>query len=241
MDILILAAGRCTPDLQEFSGLEWRADLPYKGKKMVEIVLDATAPFGEPVIVGPQSFSRSRTVAPGNSFVQSLANGLHEINSETFLLATADLPFITADAVEDYLEHSDPKLLLNYPVIPMELAERDYPGMKRTSLKLREGSFTGGNISLINTAMMRHSLPKLEQAYANRKSPLRLGQQVGFGTLVRLILNRVVPSSVSLRQLETDVSRFLGGEVRAVQTQHPSIGADIDNLEQYQALLALKG
>jgi hypothetical protein len=92
----------------------------------------------------------------------------------------------------------------------------------------------------MRTDLMRKALPVLEKAYAYRKSPAKLAALVGFGTLGRIVLARVSPSTLGLVQLEKAVGKFLGVSVRAIQTPFAEIGADIDNLAQYKSLIALK-
>lgn len=237
---MILAGGKCEPELAAHTGVEFRADVPFGERTMAQIVLDAVAPLGDPILVGGRPGMATRQVEGGASFVQSLSRGLSAVTSETFLLATADLPCLTTAACEDFVRQSDPAAALNYPVISQTDCEREFPGMKRTTLSLREGTFTGGNLGYMRTDLMRQAMPTLEKAYAYRKSPLKLASLVGFGTLGRVLLARLVPQSLSLSVLEKKVGGFLGVRVHAVVSKYAEIGADIDNLSQYKSLIDLK-
>ncbi len=234
MDVVILAGGEAEHALQIQYGIKFRASLPAKGKTMVELVADAVQHLGEPILVGEAQLAGVRHVPAGNSFILSLANGLEAVQTDQFLMVTADLPFLGRAAVDDFVRRSDPTAALNYPIIPVARCESEFPGMKRTTLRLAEGVFTGGNVAVVNTQKMRRLLPNLELAYANRKSPLKLASQVGAKTLFALLWGRFVPSSLSIRKLEQNVSKMLGGPVRGVITEYASIGTDIDNAEQYQ-------
>ena len=181
-----------------------------------------------------------RHVPSGASFIASLRGGLQSVLTDEFLLVTADLPCLTTRAVEDFLSRGDRGAALNYPVIPVGVCEDAFPGMNRTTLRLREGEFTGGNIAWMRTDLMRQALPVLERAYANRKNPVKLASIIGFGTLARVLLAKVVPASLSLSSLEAQLARFLGVPVRAIVTEFAEIGADIDNAAQYKSLIALK-
>lgn len=240
MDIVILAGGRCDPDLAEFSGTEWRADLPFGGRSMLDIVVSAVSGFGDPIVVGAAGDPIVRHVPAGAHFIESLSNGIGAVTTPEFLLATADLPCLTAEAVQDFLDRCDPQAGFNYPVITVDDCESAFPGMRRTSLRLREGEFTGGNIALMQTDSMRRALPTMQEAYANRKKPLKLAAMVGLDTLFRVAVGRVAPASLPLATLEAKVSRFLGVRIKAVVSRYAEIGADIDNLAQYKSLIALK-
>ncbi|MCE9560309.1 MAG: acylneuraminate cytidylyltransferase, partial [Armatimonadetes bacterium] len=111
-----------------------------------------------------------------------------------------------------------------------------FPGMKRTTWKLRAGTFTGGNIVLMNTKLMRQSIPKLNEAYANRKNVLKIAKMLGFSTLVQFAIGKKFPKTMVIERLEKSVGRFLGGPIKVVITKFAEIGADIDSAEQYNQL-----
>jgi len=237
---VILAGGRLGPEWKAGSDLTFRSELPIRDRRMVDVVIEAVAAWGQPVIVGgPPALA---TVEAGASFIESLSRGLSQVTTEQFLLVTADLPFLTAEAVAGFLDGCDAEAMLNYPIIPVDRCEAAYPGMPRTTLKLAEGRFTGGNMSLMRTDLMRRELPKMEEAYALRKRPLALAAMVGYGTLARVLLGQWMPALVPIRSLEAAVTRMLGAQVRGIVVDSPAIGADIDTPEQYaqaQKLIAL--
>ncbi len=240
MDVVILAGGTCDPDLAALSGVATRAELPFRGRRFVDIVLEATAPLGDLVLVGGPAGLADRQVAPGSTFLESVSSGLDAVRTEAFLLVTCDTPFLTTEGLRDFLDRCDPEAGVNYPIIPIADCEAQFPGLKRTALKMREGRFTGGNAALIRTGLMRASLPVLEQAYAARKSPLRLAGLVGWQTLLRVMVGRLSPNTLTQRTLERAVGAFLGMPVKGIVTHHAEIGTDIDDATQYSALLALQ-
>ena len=240
MDVVILAGGKCEPALAEATAVEYRAEVPFMGRTMAEIVLEAVRPVGSPILVGGPPGLTDRHVEAGSNFVGSIAAGLGAVTTDTFLLVTVDLPCLTTHAVSDFIGRCDPRMALNYPVIHIEDCDREFPGMKRTRLALREGVFTGGNLALMNKELMQRAVPVLQKAYEHRKSPVKLAGLIGFGTLGRIILARMSPASLSISVLERKVGAFLGVPVRAVVTPFPEIGADIDNLSQYNSLIGLK-
>ncbi|MBS1723487.1 MAG: nucleotidyltransferase family protein [Armatimonadetes bacterium] len=240
MDVVVLAGGRCEPELAEKTGVELRADLPYHGQTIVERVLEAVRGFGHPVLVGGRPGSTFRQVPAGESFVKSLSNGIAAVQTETFLLVTGDLPCLEAAHVQSFLDSCDSQVALNYPIIPASACEREFPGMKRTTLRLREGEFTGGNIALMRTVLMHRAMPILERAYAFRKSPIKLASMLGVGTLAKVALARVAPKTLSVASLEGTLGRFLEVPVKAIVTEAAAIGADIDTYAQYKSLIDLK-
>lgn len=240
MDVVILAGGKSDPELAEKTGAEFRADVPFEGKTMLERVLFAVSAVGRTIVVGGNPVEGQISVPGGRTFIESIKNGLDSVSTETFFLATVDLPCLTQEAVADFISRCDASAALNYPIIEVEDCEREFPGMKRTLLKLREGTFTGGNVAVMRTDLMRKALPVLERAYAYRKSPAKLASLVGYGILGRIVLAKVLPSTLTLARLERAVGGFLGVRVKAIQTPFAEIGADIDNYSQYKSLIDLK-
>lgn len=235
MDILILAGGRCDPDLAAATGVTMRANLPTnEGGTMLGHVIEVCQPLGRIVLVGEPREGVTST-PPGATFVESITRGLELIETSHFLLATADIPWVATDHLRDFVQECDLTKLLNYPIIPMELCEKEFPGQKRTTLRLREGRFTGGNVAMIHTDFMRGAAPRMKAAYAARKKPLALGAMVGWGFLMRMLVGRLFPAALPISSIENSVGRLLGGAVKGVIVRHAAIGADIDDLEQYQA------
>ena len=235
MDVVILAGGRTDPELREATGSEFRADIRIAGRSLAERVIEATRPFGEPVLVGGPAGHTARHIEGGSDFCSSLGNGLGAVRTEKFLLVTVDLPCLTTEGLQDFVSLCDPTAGLNFPVVKIEECEREFPGMKRTTLKLREGTVTGGNVGLMDTEAMRRALPVMERAYALRKKPLKLAQMVGFGVLGRVVLGQVAPQTLPLAALERGVGRFLGVKVHAVVSKYPELGADLDKVGDFHS------
>jgi len=76
-------------------------------------------------------------------------------------------------------------------------------------------------------------LPFVERAYRSRKNPLALARLFGVDFTVRLALGQL-----SLGTVEARAAQILGLPVRAVVTEHASIGADVDKLEHLREAVA---
>ncbi|MDQ2986418.1 MAG: nucleotidyltransferase family protein [Armatimonadota bacterium] len=243
MDAVILAGGRCSPDLRKATGCTLRAELPFAGEpmaaKVAKTVKEAIEPLNT-IVVGYELKGFPYAKA-GATFVDSLRNGLDQVYSENFLLVAADLPFLEADSVREIVVSANLEMALNYPIVRSEACAERFPAMKRTTLRIREGKFTGGNIAVANKKWLQTIFPVLDEAYANRKKPLALASQIGIGTVIKVLWGRLFPSSLSLSTLEDAASKFLRAPVRAIATNRADIGADVDSLEQYQIALELAG
>ena len=239
MDIVILAGGGCPESLKSKYNVEFRSELPIGNTTILDIVINAAKDLGRIIVVGGPSRNDFERVESAPMFIGSLGAGISRVQSERFLLVTGDLPFLSREAVEDFLKNCHADVGLNYPVIPVAICEHAFPGMRRTSIKTKIGRLTGGNLAEGGTSDFRAALPHLQRAYELRKSPTKLASLVGLGTLVQLAIGQVIPTLLSIERLERAVSRVVGTRVKAVLSEFAEIGADIDNEEQYLTALDL--
>lgn len=233
---MILAAAPAPPK----SGVVWRAELQIRGERMVDRVAQAVAPFGPLIVVGGPQVEGARFVDGGLRFVDSLRNGLSCATGDAVLVVTGDVPFLTTRSVQDFLDRCDLDADFCYPVVRAEACLRQFPGIRRTTLRTRDGEFTGGNIALVRRGFIERSMARVEAAYEARKSPVRLASMLGWGLLARILLAKIAPGTVTLEGLEQSVGRFLQARVRAVPTDFAGIGSDVDSFPQYLLLKDLQ-
>ncbi|MBS1711242.1 MAG: nucleotidyltransferase family protein [Armatimonadetes bacterium] len=236
-DIVILAAGQSDAETAAQTGAATRSALPWKGATLADHVHSVCREFADPIVVGGPSRTEWRQTHGGGSFVESIEIGAGLVTTKKFLLVTADLPYLKAESIRNFLADCNDDAGWNWPIIPMEDCRRDHPGLHRTSLKLREGEFTGGNICLIDIQAFQEAKPVIQAAYNARKSPLQLGQIAGLRTLLLIAATKLFPYMVPVSAVESAVGAFLRSGVQAVVTHASDIGTDIDTFAQYQAII----
>lgn len=239
MDVIVLAGGRCSPELRQATGVDSRAEIVVAGRTLVDRVIEAVGGVGEPILVGGPADTTIRQVPSGDNFCESLENGLRASESDYVLVCTVDLPCLTKNALKDFIARCDSAAGLSFPIVPMAACEKTFPGMSRTTLKLREGRFTGGNVALVDREAMLKSLPIIEAAYQRRKKPLALAGMVGYGTLIRVVIGQLIPWTLPLSALESVVGRFLGLKVKGIKSDFAELGADLDRPEHLAAFESL--
>lgn len=218
------------------AGVPAKALVPFAGRPLVSYVLEALRgcpSVAHVLYVGDAApvitAQVEEVLPPGETFVQSFSVGvraaLARAPRQSVLVTTADLPWLRAEALGDFLGAASGAALV-YPVVEEETATAQFPGQRRTFVRLRDGRFTGGNLMLIAPEMVPALLPFVERAYRSRKNPLALARLFGVDFTVRLALGRL-----SLGVVEARAAQILGLPVRAVVTPHASIGADVDGPE----------
>ncbi len=245
---LILAGGKLSPDLARVAeGVANRALIPLApGRVMLDYVVEAlqegfarSQDGGGRILLAGDDIplpAGCAAVPGGETLVDTLLNGVAALapDETRLLVATADIPFLTPDAVRDLLQRADSirDADFAYPIVEAARCRERFPEMKRTTLRIKEGEFTGGNLVLLNPAFLRQHQQVIRDAYARRKDVPRLAMLLGPSLLLRLLLSRVSPNMLQIAHLESAVGRLIGGaKARAIITSYAEIGVDIDKPE----------
>lgn len=245
-DAIVLAGSSQTGSLQPN-----RALIPIGEKLMVQYVVTALkeAPsVGRIAIVGPVDelkaiygeHPRIVLAEQGDTQISTLLNGVKALrpkDEDRIIVATSDIPLLSSEAVEDFLQQcAQREGDVFYPIVPKEINERRYPGVKRTYVRLRDGVFTGGNLFLIRAGIIEPCAAKAEELVRLRKSPLALSCQIGPLFIVKYLLHRL-----SLRETEMKFSKLLGIRGYGIISNYPEVGIDVDkpsDLELVKRILA---
>ncbi|CEK17887.1 nucleotidyltransferase family protein [Chthonomonas calidirosea] len=246
LPVVILAGGKAKPELQAAIGGPHRALAVVGGKTLLAHMVEAMQEAGATSIcvVGDMPTSLSYHVLPDQGdFVANLFAGLSFFSEEPFVLvSTCDLPFLTGNVVLRFMEDSLQLAKREHagfiwPVVPVSLCYERFPQIRRTSLRLSEGVFTGGNLALIAPKALLKQQARIASAYAARKSPLRLAKLLGASALLRLLLSQTLfPSLLTISWLESRVSNLLGSPARALRSEYPELATDLDRPEDFRAL-----
>lgn len=235
VDALVLAGGLNHGPLRRYSNARYEALIPIGKKSMVEYVVDALCEserVDRIVVVGPVRElggrfvnKKIRVVEARESIVDNVMQGLAYLpGTSRVLVVTSDIPLLNSRAVDNFLAQCDEEDVdLFYPVVPREAVEKRYARSKRTYVNLKEGVFTGGNVFLLNPAVVLRCLPKGQELVNARKSPLKLCRLVGLMFLVKYLLR-----SVTLEEAQRKVSRLLGIRGKVVISTDPELGLDVD-------------
>ncbi len=239
---VVLAGGAIEADWQSRTGARSRAEVVVGDAPMYQHVLRAlhgVETITTTLIVGDLPEGTGYTlIPPSASLLENVRLGLERSSTESVLFATVDLPFLTAESVQFFLNESlRSGASLTYAVVPADLCRERFPQLKRTTVRLREGEVTGGNLFWARRAIALQHLPRLEALYHARKQPLRLAMHIGWGLLFRFLLAQAIsPRLLSIGQIEKRVARIVQAPVKAILTPYPEVGTDIDSLKHWLAI-----
>jgi molybdopterin-guanine dinucleotide biosynthesis protein A len=239
---VVLAGGRVPPTLAHLC--DHRALLQLNGRYVLEYLLNtlsAAPSIVATAIVAPQETLPKladlpgRKIATGETIVDNMrrgANALLEEGATHIIFITGDIPLITVEGLEAYIADSlRSGASLTYPIIPKSASEARFPGAKRTYVKLKEDTFTGGNaiFTVANLLDDKHQL--ILSLFNARKDPLKLARILGLSTVFRLLTG-----TLSLPYLEQVATRILQASARAIISRHAEIGFDVDKLDDLAAV-----
>lgn len=257
IDAVVLAGGVERGEIAVQTGIAHRPLLEVGGRPIIQSELAAlrgAASIGKVVLVAPAAVQAAAEeaavdvrVTATESFLGNMVAGVEALarsggsgqapGSDHVLLLTGDLPLLTADALNDLVDQS---LAAGadacYAIIPKESCERRFPGGRRTYVRLREGTFTGGNGVVVTRAFVESRKELIGRLYAARKNPVKLAAMFGFGFIFGLITGRL-----SLRQLEARASKMVGAKVAAVISTYPELGFDVDKLADLELARRVAG
>ncbi|AFK85772.1 MULTISPECIES: nucleotidyltransferase family protein [Thermoanaerobacterium] len=233
MNALILAGSTGDEKLPE------KALIKIKDRYMISYVIDALRDSGKIdkiAVVGDKEKLQcidgiDILIDQGNSIIENVVKGIEPFkNDRRVLILTCDIPMLTKEAVIDFVEQSEAlNADLCYPIVKREDNERKFPDAKRTYAKIKEGTFTGGNIFYINPQIVDACIEAAKQFIAFRKKPWKLGQLLGLKILILFAFGRV-----TISQLERKVSELFNINAKAVISKYPEIGNDVDKDEDVE-------
>ena len=241
VDALILAGAPNNNKLAAVSPESYEALIPVAGRPMIEFVVEAlrdSPSVGKIVIVGPQRLDyladegKIEAVVPsGDSLMANLSMGLAALGQPRLaLVTTADIPLLTAAAIEDFLDRcSHYSADFYYSIVHKGASEAKYPEAKRTYIRLKEGTFTGGNMFLVNPEVLKLGYNFAEQMYRLRKEPLKMCRALGFGFFLRLLLGML-----TITALERRFEELLKARGKAIASPYPEVGLDVDKPIDYE-------
>ncbi|MGM0470888.1 MAG: nucleotidyltransferase family protein [Bacillota bacterium] len=239
-DAVLLAGGRSSK-LSSTQNLthDYEALVRVAGEPLINYVLQALTQaerIRDIIVIGPQEVEEylldqgaDVVIATKQSLLENVELGLEYLSthsqSKWGVFITADLPLINSQSIDDFIIKAEALLgyQVYYPIIEQDINLATYPQVDSTYVTLKDGTYTGGNLTLIETTAITDDYSLLEQIFARRKSPLQLAKILGVKFALRLLCQRV-----TLAEIESKLTALVGSKCKAVLTNNPELGFDVD-------------
>jgi hypothetical protein len=142
------------------------------------------------------------------------------------LIAAADVPLLSPAAVNDFLDAAQTaETDAAYAIVPSEDVYRVAPGIRKTFVRVADGTFTGGSLVLLRRGAFDRARPLIERAVRARKRPWELARLFGLAALVGFATGRLTIAALERR------AEALGIRARAVVCRDAGVALDVDTVE----------
>ncbi len=242
VNVILLAGAANNGPLKDVSPVPNEALVEIGGKPMVQYVIDGLRQSKEVrriVIVAPPGEIEPHVTGENLEFVPSAGSIVDNVvaaarilpKDEQLLIATCDIPLINGEIVDGLIALCRQREAdIYYPIVEKSLGERKYPVVKRTYVTLREGTFTGGNLFLVNPEIVERTADKVRKFLEYRKNPLKMVTLLGVPFLLRYLLFK----NLTLQELEQKVSQMWNVRGAVIICPWPEVGIDVDKPSDLQ-------
>lgn len=217
-----------------------KALIKIRGRYMVEYIIQSLNNancVNKTIIVGPKAVRLAvedmvdAVIEPGCSIIQNVSKALDFLDDDKHvIICTCDIPLVSSEAIEDFVNRCiNMDVDIGYPIIEKSLNDSKYPDIRRTYVRMKEGIYTGGNIIYMNPAVFMKCSTIAEELVENRKNAVKMGRILGIWTLIKLSMG-----ILSVPNVEKRARRLLGINARAIITQYPEIGNDVDKIDDVE-------
>ena len=245
---LLLAGGKTKHALKKVTGQEYKAMMTIDAVNsqpmiyhMVEI-LKNTKHISTIYVAGPEEVNQlispqvDGLIPSGSTLIDTLKASIPQLQNEShILIATCDIPLVLSQHIEYFIENclANPGFDIYYSIINKETYTQLFPSndLRRIYANLVEGSYTGGNLFLINLQVIIDCAKIIEQFILFRKHPLKMARILG-----KRIVIKYLKKYLSIRDLEKLVPHYLKGYTGKAILVDPEIALDIDKPVQLEAL-----
>ena len=234
MEAIVLGGGLATGPLKAAGGTLYEAGIPINNRPMVEYILKVLEEMEEvekvlavihPGIITPEGWAKVQILPPGERMIDSLIGAVQQVRPADYVLVDAsDIPFITKEAIRDFLARCRQRPAeVYYPFVPKQVVRAKYPATKRTYVRLKEATVTGGNIFLVRPQILLAYRDRIEQAIALRKQPIKLCRLLGLKFLLKFFTGQL-----RVAEIEARVEEILQVRGAGILSMYPEIGVDVD-------------
>ena len=247
INTLLIAGGKTKISLRKFSGKENKAliEIIPHGKPMIFQVIEAfkKSQYVDKIIVaGPKEVQRlvknlvNLTIPDGQTIFDTLKSGILPLKEDPLILiSTCDIPLITEKHINYFIKecYKHPGFDIYYPIIDKEIYQKSFPfsDLRRVYANLLEGSFTGGNILLINPRIITNFEDIINNFIYFRKHPLKMARLLGPQITIKYLRKYL-----SIRDLEKKFSELIEGFKGKAIPSPPEIALDIDKPMQLKKI-----
>ncbi len=243
-DAILPAGGRVPDDFAAEAGTSVKALIELGGQSVLERTLVALAQTGRvrrSVVIGgeevhahPASRLAGEILPEGASGPDNIYRGLESLLAQPeppdkVLIVTTDLPFLSAELINDFLAKAPLEKDICLPLIRQSAFLERFPGAGATFVKLRDENWTAGCVYTLDTQALMRCRPHIERVFENRKSKLGMAKLLGPAFVLKFVCNRL-----TLGDVQRKIQQITRCDGVPVPESPPELAYDIDSLDEYR-------
>ncbi len=146
------------------------------------------------------------------------------------LIATTDLPFLTPQAINDFLDKCSPQARICVPIYTKDEFEARFPNEGGEYIRLSDGEWTAGCVYLLDGEALLRNRAHIEDIFNARKSQIAMARLLGPAFIARFLTRRLAIPHILQR-----CEHVLKCRGQAVRGCAPELAFDIDSIEDLRA------
>ncbi len=243
LNALIMAGSSKSGLLEEQEGVENKVFVKIEGRYMIEIILDVVSShpgINRILVVGDaekleklkEKGYQNIEIVPqvGGLFSNALEGVSHADPHEPCIIVTADIPLLTGEIFEEFLNNCKPyDHDFYYPVITKADCLQQFPTAKRTYVTMKEGPLTGGNVMIVKPDWIVAKKELITKYISYRKKPLKALSILPPGIIIKYLTRRL-----SISDMEKFFAKLIGVKGKTIITSRVEIGVDVDKPEDLE-------
>jgi len=250
MDVILTAGGVPVSEDPLFSYTQGKpkALLELGGKPMIQWTVDCLSAVKQVdtlVLVGlddtvdVQFDGRLLRMESKDDMVSNIIAAAHLLlekgnSSPQALVMASDIPTVKPAMVEWLIEQVQGTTNeITYTVVTKDVMEARFPGSHRSFIPLKDMQVCGGDVNAINIETIDYDNPIWRKLIDNRKNALKQAALLGLDTLLLILLR-----ALTLKQLETRLSKRLGINGRVLVSPFAETAMDVDKPHQFEMIAA---
>ncbi len=243
-DAILPAGGTIDEGFAAQVGTANKALIQFEGQTILERVIDALRASGRVrriAVIGPDEVHASNgadkadlLLKEGATGPDNIMRGLEALATQPdpptkVLVVTTDLPFLTPDVVNRFVEACPADVAITVPLVSKTEFQERFPGCSCSFIRLKDDTWTAGCMYILDVQALRDSKPYIDKIFEVRKSKLGMAKLLGVGFLCKFLTK-----TLTVPDVERKIQSMLHCSGKAIAHSPPELAYDIDDIDDYE-------
>lgn len=248
LDVIIPAGGTIDAEFARVVGTDSKALIKFNEQTVLKRTIEtlkSSPVIGRVLVVGSPTVMKHEDVQLADKAIPAVGSSPANIKAgleyyanvdlppHQVLIVTADLPFLTLEAIHGFLNLCEGEQDLYVPLIARKDWEEVYPGTDAMFVTLLDGEWTTGCMYVMTIRGFKIGYPYFEKVFEKRKSKLGMAALLGWKFVWDYKMKKL-----TVTDIEKKITSLLKINGTAVPGSPAETAYDIDYLEDYHYALS---